>query len=78
MWIWNEKRIEDQRNLGNHIQEELFRLKLYRNRNEIKDYQQSTTTINTPIIKNQIEYYSPDDIKQILERTAQFTKTNLS
>ncbi len=77
MWIWNEKRIEDQRNLGNHIQEELFRLKLYRNRNEIKEYQQSTT-INTPIIKNQIEYYSPDDIKQILERTAQFTKTNLS
>jgi hypothetical protein len=77
MWIWNEKRIEDQRNLGNHIQEELFRLKLYRNRNEIKEYQQSTT-INTPIIKNQIEYYSPDDIKQILERTAQFTKTNSS
>jgi hypothetical protein len=77
MWIWNEKRIEDQRNLGNHIQEELFRLKLYRNRNEIKEYQQSTI-INTPIIKNQIEYYSPDDIKQILERTAQFTKTNSS
>jgi hypothetical protein len=77
MWVWNEKRIEDQRNLGNHIQEELFRLKLYRNMTEIKEYQQSTT-INTSIKKNQIEYYSPDDIKQILERTAQFTKTNLS
>ena len=77
MWVWNEKRMEDQRNLGNHIQEELFRLKLYRNMTEIKEYQQSTI-INTPIIKNQIEYYSPDDIKQILERTAQFTKTNLS
>ncbi len=77
MWIWNEKRIEDQRNLGNHIQEELFRLKLYRNMTEIKDYQQSTT-INPSVTKNQIEYYSPDDIKQILERTAQFTRTNSS
>jgi len=77
MWAWNEKRMEDQRNLGNHIQEELFRLKLYRNMTEIKEYQQSTT-INTPRIKNSIEYYSPDDIKQILERTAQFTRTKSS
>lgn len=77
MWVWNEKRIEDQHNLESHIQEELFRLKLYRNMTEIKEYQQSTT-VNKPIIKNQMEYYSPDDIKQILERTAQFTKKNLS
>ncbi|CAF2348522.1 unnamed protein product [Rotaria sp. Silwood2] len=76
MWIWNEKRIEDQRNLANDIQEELFRLKLYRNRIEIKEYQQSTT-INTPI-KNQVDYYSPDDIKQILDRTAKFTRTHSS
>lgn len=77
MWIWNEKRLEDERNLGNHIQEELFRLKLYRNMTEIKEYQQSTTA-STPVTKTSVEYYSPDDIKQILERTAQFTKTNSS
>ncbi len=77
MWVWNEKRLEDQRNLGNQIQEELFQLKLYRNITEIKEYQQSKT-INTPRMKESIEYYSPDDIKQILERTAQFTRTNSS
>jgi hypothetical protein len=76
MWVWNEKRVEDQRNLSNNIQEELFRLKLYRNMIEIKEYQQSTV-INPPKT-SQIEYYSPDDIKQILDRTAQFTKTNSS
>jgi hypothetical protein len=76
MWVWNEKRVEDQRNLSNNIQEELFRLKLYRNMIEIKEYQQSTV-INSPKT-SQIEYYSPDDIKQILDRTAQFTKTNSS
>ncbi|CAF3576240.1 unnamed protein product [Adineta steineri] len=76
MWVWNEKRTEEQRNLANSIQEELFRLKLFSNMNQIKDYQQSTT-INPPIT-NQIEYYSPDDIKQILERTAQFTRTQSS
>lgn len=77
MWIWNEKRIEDQHNLENHIQEELFRLKLYRNMIEIKEYQQ-TQPINKIIKSNHIEYYSPDDIKQILEKTAKFTQTNLS
>ena len=78
MWIWNEKRLEDQRNLGNRIQEELFRLKLYRNMTEIKEYQQSPTTNNTARTKDSIEYYSPDDIKQLLERTAHFTRTNSS
>ncbi|CAF5192762.1 unnamed protein product, partial [Rotaria magnacalcarata] len=39
--------MEEQRSLSNDIQEELFRLKLYRNRTEIKEYQQSTT-IDTP------------------------------
>jgi hypothetical protein len=77
MWVWNEKRLEDQHHLGNHIQEELFRLKLYRNMTEIKEYQQSTIT-NTPVINNHREYYSPDDIKQLLQRTAQFTKTHSS
>ncbi|CAF5191628.1 unnamed protein product, partial [Rotaria magnacalcarata] len=76
MWVSNEKRMEEQRSLSNDIQEELFRLKLYRNRTEIKEYQQSTT-IDTPV-RNQIEYYSPDDIKQILDRTAKFTKPQSS
>jgi hypothetical protein len=73
MWVWNEKRMEDQRTLSSNIQEELFRLKLYTNMIEIKEYQQSP--IRNIIETNPIEYYSPDDIKQILDRTAQFTRT---
>lgn len=74
IWIWNEKRAEEQRHLENQIQQELFQLKLYRNRTEIEEYQQST--IRTPsITKTSMEYYSPEDIKQILEQTAQFTRT---
>ena len=76
MWIWNEKRIEDQRHLANDIQKELFRLKLYRNMIEIEEYQQSPLVRTS--VTNQIEYYSPDDIKQILDRIAQFTRTNSS
>lgn len=76
MWAWNEKRAEDQRHLANSIQDELFQLKLYRNMAEIKEYQQSTT-MHKPVI-NKVEYYSPDDIKQILDRTAKFTKTDSS
>jgi hypothetical protein len=76
MWVWNEKRVVDQRNLADNIQEELFRLKLFTNMIEIKEYQQSAI-INTPVT-DKIEYYSPDDIKQILDRTAQFTRKNSS
>ncbi len=76
MWVWNEKRVADQRNLADNIQEELFRLKLFTNMIEIKEYQQSAI-INTPVT-DQIEYYSQDDIKQILDRTAQFTRKNSS
>jgi len=76
MWVWNEKRVADQRNLADNIQEELFRLKLFTNMIEIKEYQQSAI-IHTPVT-DKIEYYSPDDIKQILDRTAQFTRTNSS
>lgn len=68
--------MDEQQHLENKIQEELFRLKLYRNMSEIQEYQKSTI-INKPIT-TQVEYYSPDDIKQILDRTAKFTKNNLS
>ena len=74
MWVWNEKRSEEQRHLESHIREELFRLKLYRNRTEIEEFQQSTNRMAS-VTKTSMEYYSPDDIKQILERTAQFTRT---
>lgn len=76
MWVSNEKRIEEQRSLANDVQQELFRLKLYRNMIEIKEYQQSTPVDKT--VKSQVEYYSPDDIKQILDRTAKFTKSSSS
>ncbi|UJR27540.1 hypothetical protein I4U23_008822 [Adineta vaga] len=76
VWVWNEKRMEDQRNLETNVQEELFRLKLFTNMMEIQEYQQSTV-ISTPVT-NSIEYYSPDDIKQLLDRTAQFTRTESS
>ena len=77
MWVWNEKRADEQRKLENHIQEELFQLKLYRNRTEIEEYQQSRSK-PTSSAKPSMEYYSPDDIKQLLERTAQFTRMNAS
>lgn len=76
MWVSNEKRIEEQRSLANDVQQELFRLKLYRNMIEIKEYQQSTPVDKT--VQSQVEYYSPDDIKQILDRTAKFTKSSSS
>ena len=74
LWIWDEKRREDQHNLSANIQEELFRLKLYRNRMEISDYQQSP--ILTSTVTHSTDYYSPDDIRQILDRTARFTGTS--
>lgn len=77
MWVWNEKRAEEQRKLENHIQEELFQLKLYRNRTEIEEYQQAKVK-SSASAKPSMEYYSPDDIKKILERTAQFTRLNSS
>ena len=76
LWIWDEKRREDQHNLAANIQEELFRLKLYRNRMEISDYQQSP--ILTSTVTHPTDYYSPDDIRQILDRTARFTGTSSS
>ncbi|CAF0804038.1 unnamed protein product [Adineta ricciae] len=76
LWAWNEKRIEEQRNLANNIQQELFRLKLFTNMMEIQDYQQSAM-VSTPVT-NSNEYYSPEDIKQILARTAKFTQSESS
>ena len=43
---------------------------------EIQEYQQSKISNKSAI--NQSEYYSPDDIKQILDRTAQFTRMHSS
>jgi hypothetical protein len=73
LWIANEKRGDQQRQLAANIQDELFRLKLYRNRMEINEYQQSTILNST--VTNSIESYTPDDIQQLLQRTAKFTRT---
>lgn len=73
LWVWNEKRSEEQRNLASNIQNELFRLKLFTNMLDIQEYQQSLNT-SAPAA-SAAEYYSPDDIKQLLERTARFTRT---
>lgn len=74
-WVWNEELAEQQRDLAKKVQQELFRIKLYRNRMDIDQYQQSSMSNPTePIVKSP-KYYSPDDIKDILQNTAKFTRS---
>lgn len=77
MWVLNEKHSVEREHLEQHVQQELFRLRLYRNKSEIEKYQQSS--LKTPV-KSQttVEYFSPEDIKQLLEKTARFTGTKFS
>lgn len=77
MWVLDEKRKDEEEQLAANVQEELFRLKLFRNRAEIKEYQrtpsqpqqQQRTTSSSTVS------YTPDEIQKILQRTAQFTRT---
>ena len=74
-WIENEQRIENERQLAAKIQDELFRIKLYRNRMEIDQYQKSSISNRFESTNRSPEYYSPDDIQTILQRTAKFTRS---
>lgn len=59
------------------VQEELFRLKLYRNRMEISEYQQTSLNQTTMVSSKSSSAisYTPEEIQQILHSTAKFTRT---